>query len=239
MWVKDQIEFLKTYDEKTALICANLDRKVYQYDRGNYNVEGMTYRIQQNAKGGVKFLLSKSGKTVYIAFKGTSSLKNIYANVNIRMKNVSNNVYIHSGFLDYYKQAEKQVEEYLNETKPKRIVLSGHSMGGAVATIAAYMLYKSYGPIIELFTFGSPQVGNMSFKKYMNAHIKKSWRFVNNKDYVVRSVPRRDFHHVGNLVLINNDNGNYITSHLMPEYIKGIKSGKYDILRHSMCRTKR
>ncbi|PHH63252.1 hypothetical protein CDD82_1909 [Ophiocordyceps australis] len=46
-----------------------------------------------------------------------------------------------------------------------RIVFTGHSYGGAVATIAAAH-YRAYGHIVDLYTYGSPRVGNSFFAEF-------------------------------------------------------------------------
>ncbi|PHH65070.1 hypothetical protein CDD81_3468 [Ophiocordyceps australis] len=46
-----------------------------------------------------------------------------------------------------------------------RIVLTGHSYGGAIATIAAAHL-RAQGHVVDLFTYGSPRVGNRAFAQF-------------------------------------------------------------------------
>jgi triacylglycerol lipase len=65
----------------------------------------------------------------------------------------------------------------------KKLTMCGHSLGGAMATLAASRLKDR---VHSLYTFGSPRVGN---KKFVNA-IKDltHYRFVNNND-IVPTVP--------------------------------------------------
>lgn len=64
----------------------------------------------------------------------------------------------------------------------------GHSLGGAMATICAGRCYLSHieSNPRELFTFGSPRVGN---KRYVNYVKLRHYRFVNNNDIVTRVPP--------------------------------------------------
>jgi hypothetical protein len=48
-------------------------------------------------------------------------------------------------------------------------MLTGHSLGGAMATIAAYELALAGYPLTHLINFGSPRVGNALFARAMSA----------------------------------------------------------------------
>jgi triacylglycerol lipase len=64
----------------------------------------------------------------------------------------------------------------------------GHSLGGAMATICAGRCFLSHieSHPTELYTFGSPRVGN---KRYINYVKLRHYRFVNNNDIVTRVPP--------------------------------------------------
>ncbi|WP_182870097.1 lipase family protein [Rhodopirellula sp. JC639] len=64
----------------------------------------------------------------------------------------------------------------------------GHSLGGAMATICAGRCHLSHIPSdpVELFTFGSPRVGN---RRYINFVKLDHYRFVHNNDIVTRVPP--------------------------------------------------
>ena len=74
--------------------------------------------------------------------------------------------------------------------------MTGHSLGAAMATIAA----TRYQPH-ELFTFGSPRVGGKHFVKNIKCpHL----RFMNNNDIVCRIPPAwLGFRHHGEMIYFN------------------------------------
>lgn len=55
----------------------------------------------------------------------------------------------------------------------KPLYVIGHSLGGAMATIAAVDLrVKLRLPDVRLYTFGSPRVGNEIFSRFVRKHVK-------------------------------------------------------------------
>ncbi|HEX5104157.1 MAG TPA: lipase family protein [Pirellulaceae bacterium] len=68
----------------------------------------------------------------------------------------------------------------------RKLWITGHSLGGALATLAARRLPTSMKPA-GVYTFGQPRVGDTTYaKKYKLKH----HRFVHNKD-IVPTVPSR------------------------------------------------
>lgn len=72
--------------------------------------------------------------------------------------------------------------------------MTGHSLGGALATLFALELSSSQlakqGAIfVTMYNFGSPRVGNKRFADVYNEKVKDSWRVVNPRD-IIPTVPR-------------------------------------------------
>ena len=56
------------------------------------------------------------------------------------------------------------------------VALAGHSLGGALATLAAYDLATELGlPHVQCITFGAPRVGNSVFVSDYNRHVFNAW----------------------------------------------------------------
>ncbi|XP_062105848.1 phospholipase A1-IIdelta-like [Humulus lupulus] len=85
-------------------------------------------------------------------------------------------------------------EKYKNEKLS--IVVTGHSLGGAMATISAFDLVENdvVGPDVPVsaFVFGCPQVGNRQLKKRVEAHSNLKIFHVKNIRDIVPNLP--DFH---------------------------------------------
>jgi predicted lipase len=56
--------------------------------------------------------------------------------------------------------------------KPRKVVISGHSLGGAVSKIMAAMLRVKM-PSLDIITvnFGGPTTGNQEFAAWYNANV--------------------------------------------------------------------
>ena len=79
----------------------------------------------------------------------------------------------------------------------KEVVMTGASLGGALATVAAIELHTQQKPISELHTYGSPRVGNVELASHIKKNIPKSLRVVHNRD-IVPHLPLIDqnYHHI-------------------------------------------
>lgn len=109
---------------------------------------------------------------------------------------------VHSGF--YNATCEllptiiKDIEN-LQNIDPDSLFVTGHSLGAAMAVIAA-MVY----PFDQVVTFGEPAVGN-----YIEKVLEKPRhiRYVNGEDPVTKIVPEKLYKHHGILVQIEDDDG--------------------------------
>ena len=94
---------------------------------------------------------------------------------------------VHRGFKSEVDDLWPYLEESLQQnTKP--LWFTGHSLGGAMATICAGRCLLSHvkSEPEGLFTYGSPRVG---CKKYVNYTDVPHYRWVNNNDVVTRVPP--------------------------------------------------
>jgi triacylglycerol lipase len=109
---------------------------------------------------------------------------------------------VHKGFMKALDEVweERDLLKYIRDLDNGRrtVWFTGHSLGAALATLAA----DRYGNVRGLYTFGSPRVGDESFKDdfYVSAY-----RIVNNDDIVARVPPEGLYRHVGNLKYIDSD----------------------------------
>ena len=74
---------------------------------------------------------------------------------------------VHQGFYNAYASVggyvRSDVQKLLALYRDASLFVTGYSLGGALATIAAADLHSVFGHIDQLYTFGCPRVGNEQF----------------------------------------------------------------------------
>ena len=107
---------------------------------------------------------------------------------------------VHQGMLNAVKSVIEEVSEALLEMKEKHpdasVAVTGHSLGGALASLAATALAdRGFEP--RLTTFGQPRVGDWKFVRYANSKLDYL-RFVHAGD-LVPTLPPTEFgyYHAG------------------------------------------
>lgn len=137
-----------------------------------------------------------TAEAVLVAFRGTENIRDWLADLNARRVTRSYGL-VHRGFYHAFNDVRSQLEQTLALLPGRRIVLTGHSLGGALATVAAAEWFSSgaFAPA-AIYTYGQPRVGNETFRRYVNQKVGNTFsRFVNDDDIVTRVPP--GFRHVG------------------------------------------
>ena len=95
----------------------------------------------------------------------------------------------------------------LRRIKKRPVFFTGHSLGGAMATIAAAIFIDRDQPFTSVYTFGQPRAMDRATARIYNSEARnRHHRFVNNEDIVTR-IPTRisGYSHVGNCLYIDTD----------------------------------
>lgn len=77
----------------------------------------------------------------------------------------------------------------LNKYKESLIIVTGYSLGGALATITALELQNKYKKVSAMYNYGAPRVGDIDFAKFYNKQIPNSYRVIHDKDLVPHVPP--------------------------------------------------
>lgn len=171
-----------------------------------------------------------------VSFKGTTSLKNMKTDVKVFHTALRNllptplptaddypaatvelcaskkwrRAQVHQGFATAYRAIASRllsVLRELQENKRRPVFLTGHSLGGALATVCSLDLFVTLGLTrreIFLSTFGSPRVGNRPFQELFDEAVPIYWRMVVGPD-VVAKLPNIGYRHCGKKVFITVD----------------------------------
>lgn len=190
----------------------------------------------ENKKSDTQGFVAIKGKTIYITWRGSESKKDFQNDASIdKVPFINEGEKVHIGFKsawesvleDTYNAIDNALENLQEEAT--NIVVTGHSLGGAIATLYAYSIKKHYPNYnVSSTTIGSPRVGNKIFKEnYDNSSID-TLRIVHNNDLVTHT-PYIKFYHVNYQLRLDN-NGNELKRDKSLKsfwlYVKSIFSGK-------------
>ena len=223
---------------KEALYNSNLAVLAYSnQDQIKWDELGLSLvKWIENKKSDTQGFVATKGKSIYVVWRGSESKKDFQNDASIdKVPFIEDGEKVHIGFKycwesvigDTYDAIDTALEMLAGETT--NIVVSGHSLGGAVATLYAYSIKKHYPHYnVSSTTIGSPRVGNKTFKEnYDNSDID-TLRIVHNNDLVTHT-PYIRFYHVNHQVRLDN-NGNRLKNDKSLKsfwlYLKAIFSGK-------------
>ena len=196
----DNLFRIGPYDDEAAL-CAELSRAAYLGAcprlEAVLGLAGQT--LEETFTRGSSFAFiarDPNTSTSTLVFRGTSGdLQDVVTDLRFLPRPWSPTGSVHRGFADALDAMWTEIEGKLTGTS-EHIVITGHSLGAALATLAA-----SRCPKARLYTFGSPLVGNQAFVDTLNA---PHARYRNCADVVCR-VPEKfpGFTHGGQLHYID------------------------------------
>lgn len=153
------------------------------------------------------------------------------------------NVKIHRGFSEITIPLIKQLfESNINIGQFDKILISGHSLGAALASLIAVILKLVYPKKeIKVITFGKPRVGNDKYAHLVKTifNIEKDFTVFNHTSDIVGNMPlktTRDllgpkeyyFADDGNVIKIDKDYGTIWWNHTLPGYIQSLQKMKFE-----------
>jgi len=161
-----------------------------------------------------------TGKTLlFVIFRGSQEPEDWMTNFNLKDYDFEGRGRVHRGFVQALKLFLKTVkqkrfqentilEKIENIDHDVQIILAGHSLGGAIATLAGCYLYERgvAKENLEIYTFGAPPVGTKEFTNFYKDKLN-IYRVV-NENYVVPKLDKiTKLCHIGKEILLPSDNG--------------------------------
>lgn len=143
-------------------------------------------------------------KLIVLAYRGSTSLGNWIGNLNVEFDAFSlcSGCQVHGGFLSSWTASKDQVTTSLTQARAAnpgyQVIATGHSLGAAIATLAAADL-RQQGFNIALvcisclydtltnckqYTYGSPMVGNSNFANFVTNQGGGNFRVTHANDAV-------------------------------------------------------
>lgn len=248
-------EITGKFEKSIVLYCADLvnriensviDNKEISFPK-EMKVLQTLYNISDTNQFGY---VLQNGNNLWIIFRGTQNIEEWLQDLSVSqdilpkknenisqqalfLSGVSETPLIHKGFLEVYSNIKDKIWESVNSVKPEKVVLSGHSLGAAISTIAGLEIanagYETY-----VYNFASPRVGNGVFCSLVESKLKQ-YRIVNTTDVVPVSPlsvtlnigdPENPFFysHCGEARYFTSNWMSIVNNHLLGVYTDGIKN---------------
>lgn len=159
-------------------------------------------------------------ESVVVAHQGTesSSILSILNDVQIKLVELNStlfpgadeNIRVHDGFQKTFVRTAdgvlSGVQAALASTGVNKVVVTGHSLGAAVAIMDALLLKENLDPSIEIKTtlFGLPRGGNAAWADFIDATLADTMTHISNQNDPVPTLPPRflEYQHPANEVHI-------------------------------------
>lgn len=151
---------------------------------------GYDFKWLESAHDTQCYIASQSDHAI-ICFRGTSSFRDLITDAKFFKSRSSNYPgKTHNGFREASEGIwDSLSHEISSRHAGKRLFVTGHSLGAALAQLAAYRLNER-GFDVQVYLFGAPNVGNKAFSEAYNASLEDmTYVHINNMDAVTRIPP--------------------------------------------------
>ncbi len=172
------------------------------------------FQYFNNKKYDTQAFIFRTDNCIVLTFRGSQEIRDWYTNFNTKLRKFtirregqtaisSYKGRVHTGFFLGWASVEKdvlkQIKHWQRQLQPGEtlppLLVTGHSLGGALATMAVASLQDNNMNVAGLYTFGQPRVGDLSFTRQLNTTLaNKVFRFINNNDVVPHVPPPFSIH---------------------------------------------
>ncbi len=207
------------YSDRMAWILASMSHLAYEKFESDDDKELTLFKARLQG-GGFRLIATFNSKDTdtqaflaagdefaVLAFRGTEVTKKQDVKTDVKAMKVSTlEGRVHTGFNKAYDSVADAIANSLLGMDELPLYITGHSLGGALATVAAQRLEKD--PrfsewIAACYTFGSPRVGNDQYDRSLKSPV---YRVVNTTD-IVTVVPLNlmGYTHIGDVRFLERD----------------------------------
>ena len=165
---------------------------------------GMTARLL--SVDNTQAYVASDDQSVVVAFRGSQSPRSLDGFKDWLLTNANNLLVVpegragtdfaaagvgarfHRGFLEALAEIWDPLHSAVRETleaKDRRLWITGHSLGGAIALLAAWRFQQQFIPVHEVMTFGAPMIGNAAAAQAFEREFpNRIFRYVDVEDPV-------------------------------------------------------
>ena len=169
------------YSYISSVACSDDDYRILNWDNNYARYLGPCEDVKVFRSDGDLAFVSYDGmlNAVVVTFRGSQNPDNWMTNFNLLFRQYHHSktgarvpaAMIHSGFYVSIREIQDDIRDYVKALLKKRgpstrLAVTGHSLGGAQASLSALDFVEHGIPVDELYTFGMPRVGNAYFVAY-------------------------------------------------------------------------
>ncbi|KAJ9078863.1 hypothetical protein DSO57_1002100 [Entomophthora muscae] len=145
--------------------------------------------------------VDESDKRILLVFRGASDITNTINNALLLpspMLDTPSGSLVHTGFKIAMESLAPEflatIEALISHSRyaAYKVAVIGHSLGGAVASLATVRLHHTLGipwEEMELYTYGQPRTGNLVFARWLSQQPMGSSRVVHRNDIIPHLAP--------------------------------------------------
>ena len=171
-------EFVTEFNKSEALLYAELSMLAYepysivQAELSKYHLRA-DFQIYDQGSDTNGFIASND-HSVVVAFRGTNikSWKNLFTDIWFFRRRIvpHKEALAHGGFVAAFNSVYESIANILQDSLgKKKLFITGHSLGGALASLLVYRLTLEHSVAQPtMYVYGCPPVGDISFSKYFD-----------------------------------------------------------------------
>lgn len=182
--------------QKLALAMARTALAAYSNDPKRSGAIDDLTRVALFRKGTCRGFVGSNDKVVIVAFRGTDGLHTARSVVDVAQQwlrnlnffqDVYGDVRVHTGFFNDFSRVHEEVGNLIVDHGGLRkpVLVTGHSAGAAIGTLAAHCFKRMGLNIDSAYVFASPRVGNRAFARALSVPVYR----IENGDDLVPHVP--------------------------------------------------
>jgi len=143
-----------------------------------------------------------SQSLIYVIFRGSTSFQDWLDDLDAVLTSYPycKKCEVHKGFYKteqaFISNITTQVQLYLNDFYDYKVLVTGHSLGAALATLTAVDLQASGIDDVILYNYGSPRIGNDEFASFVSSYLTDINRVTHHKDTVPHTPMHERFTHL-------------------------------------------
>lgn len=182
-------------DNTSERVSASIDKTNYdpkvEHDKLERYLSEFQFTLKKTFNNkGTQAIFIDAGDYIILSFRGTEPERLHDLKIDLKANLIPCELLVgqlHEGFKEAFNHVRGEIEQEITQPQysSKPLFITGHSLGGALATVATkYITHK--GGIAACYTFGSPRVGNDDWINNIKTPIH---RVVNAADYVTMLPP--------------------------------------------------